>query len=250
MKKRIKAKTSKASKSSKRRLGHQLLKSGKGQFPSLLLLLILHWPTYQFDPRTGKMLHFVEDNIIPSTKDQPTTFNFIWDAHSPWILVVSEVPSPRASQTTHRASLPASSEAVVKAKVPIPQPQDSSQATITHPPSKALSSTQRGFRQTPHPLVRKAALPRPPLASGVMGIPIPRPKKKIKAATSTLTFGPHPSIISKATPSTVATGSVRVLPPTLTFISVMASPPELVKKFMQIKTKLQSPPYPSEPQLL
>ena len=51
---------------------------------------------------------------------------------------------------------------------------------------------------SPLPLVRKVDLHRPSLTSRVIGIPIPRPKKKVKAiiaiATSAPTSGPPPLV--------------------------------------------------------
>ncbi|KAB2605648.1 TMV resistance protein N-like [Pyrus ussuriensis x Pyrus communis] len=100
------------------------------------------------------------------------------------------------------------------------------------------NSVSIGSGKSPPPLVRKADLPRPPLASGVMRIPIPRPKKKAKTATATSIYASE-SILSLPTedvPSATAEGT-REMPPT----PLATSLPELVKKFGQIKTMLQSP---------
>lgn len=87
------------------------------------------------------------------------------------------------------------------------------------------------------------------MAFGVTGTPIPRPKKKAKtiAAASIPTSIPAsiPYLPTEAASSAITEGA-REMPPTPPTSSLL----DVVKKFKQIKTKLQSPSSASEFPLL
>lgn len=91
-------------------------------------------------------------------------------------------------------------------------------------------------------------IPKPPKASSVTGIPISRSKKTVATAA-------HSSGLSPLLPAEVASSAATfvgggVMPLPLASILAIASLPELVREFGQIKTKLRSPRRPSEPQTL
>ncbi|KAB2631952.1 TMV resistance protein N-like [Pyrus ussuriensis x Pyrus communis] len=83
-----------------------------------------------------------------------------------------------------------------------------------------------------------------------LGIPIPRPKKKSKVATTLSTPKLFSPIRTKIAYTIAPSVRVEGVPPSLTSISATASLLKLVKEFKQIRTKLRSPRQPSEPQLL
>ena len=91
--------------------------------------------------------------------------------------------------------------------------------------------------------MRKRDLSRPSSISGTIGISIPRPAKKRVKTTAAATFTPSlapqisPALLTEVV-STITVEAVKVVPPA----SSASSLPDLVKKFGQIKTKLQSPP--------
>ncbi|KAB2595725.1 TMV resistance protein N-like [Pyrus ussuriensis x Pyrus communis] len=169
----------------------------------------------------------LEKTSSPAEEFQPPATTAFGKPIVPEIPVVLEVTSPEGSGI-------------------IPPPQVSENDPLqplketTHPPppSKASGSIQ-------------ADLPRPPLTSGVMGIPIPRPKKKTKVAdvTSISTSESFPSLPIEAALSATAEGIGGTHPPLVSTPSA-ASLPKLVKKFGQIKTKLQSSLSSSESPLL
>ncbi|KAM1409052.1 hypothetical protein ACFX2I_009493 [Malus domestica] len=95
--------------------------------------------------------------------------------------------------------------------------------------------------------MRKVVLHQPCKASGVTGILIPRPRK---VATATSTSESLPSISTEADSTVAASGRAAVILPPLASIPAMASLPELVREFGQIKTRLRSPMSLFEPQNL
>ncbi|KAB2597484.1 hypothetical protein D8674_000404 [Pyrus ussuriensis x Pyrus communis] len=82
--------------------------------------------------------------------------------------------------------------------------------------------------------VSKDALPQPPKASRVIGIPITQTRKAAASAPESSS-----SIFVEAASAPTAFRGARVMPLPLAFILTMTSLPELVREFGQIKTKLR-----------
>ncbi|KAB2630738.1 hypothetical protein D8674_008257 [Pyrus ussuriensis x Pyrus communis] len=93
------------------------------------------------------------------------------------------------------------------------------------------------------PVMSRVVLHQPLRATGVSGIPIPRPKKVVATKSS------HSIHVEVATIA-VASGGAGVMLPLLASLPAITSLPELVRKFGQIRTKLRSLRHPSEPQHL
>ncbi|TQD82709.1 hypothetical protein C1H46_031744 [Malus baccata] len=171
------------------------------------------------------MMHYVEgDNNLPIVFEIP---------------IVSEVTNLQSSQVaptdTHEASEVLASQPQV-----LPQSQE-----ITPPPSpsKAPGLTRdlrEGSGKSPLCLVRKRDLLHPFLASGVTWASISKPKERAKT-TAAATSIPTPALA--IFPTCLADVAPTVGEP---FRLSVSSLPDLVKKFRQIKTKLQSPPISSE----
>ncbi|XP_050147333.1 uncharacterized protein LOC126622606 [Malus sylvestris] len=196
-------------------------------------------PTSQFDPSTREMLPFVEENIAE-------------------IFVVSEVISPRVSPypATITKELPhstkVSTQAFGESSGTIPHspvngsgpPSNQESLPLIARPRAPFKAPGEDSGQSLPRLVHKKELPWPPLASRVTGIPILRPKKKVKIAATTSISASTPKILpclpTETAPSATAEG-VGEMPPPLSSTLSTTFLPELVKKFRQIKTKLQSP---------
>ncbi|KAB2618375.1 TMV resistance protein N-like [Pyrus ussuriensis x Pyrus communis] len=208
--------------------------------------------TSQFNPKTGDMFHCVKDDSAPSssvheaTCQPSTTFGE---------LIVPEIPgfrgnwpkgfpnffsgqptcsfqsgcSDRVSFQSPRVSGEGSGDSHPPSTSKVDPPQPSRATTPPSPLSKAPSSTQassEGLGKFPWFATCKAVFPETP--------------KNTVAATS-LTFGPLPSISSKATSTAATSGGAGVMPLPLASIPSMASLLELVREFGQIQTKLRSP---------
>ncbi|KAB2612934.1 TMV resistance protein N-like [Pyrus ussuriensis x Pyrus communis] len=77
----------------------QALNFHSSSFPPIMMVT----PTSQFNPITGEMLHFAEDNgvssfLVPETTIRPTLAT--WEPISPKIPVVSKVTNPKALQAS------------------------------------------------------------------------------------------------------------------------------------------------------
>ncbi|KAM1179799.1 hypothetical protein ACFX13_019282 [Malus domestica] len=190
------------------------------------------------------MMHYVEDDNDSHTPT-PTFRELI----IPEILVASKVTNPSKPQVPPQASVEVSGTISLP---PIGKEDLSSQSQkITPPPllSKAPGLSQdpgEGSDKSPPRLVHKGDLPHFSSVFEVTGASIPCPEQRAKTAattspTSTLSFENLPILPSKVVP-VVATESVRDMPPASSTTSLL----DLVKKFGQIKNKLQSPPTISE----
>lgn len=91
-------------------------------------------PTFQFNPTTGELLHFVEDDntsvsffisqLLEAINQPPPAF---WEPIVPEIHVVLEVTNPKAPQVTSRANPPTFPKAVVTKEIPPPEAQGPAQ---------------------------------------------------------------------------------------------------------------------------
>lgn len=84
-----------------------------------------------------------------------------------------------------------------------------------------------GLGKSPQPVVSKVALPRPPKASGVIGIHIPQPRKVVSVAASES----FPFIFVEVTTAIATCRGVEVMPHSLASIPTTASLPKLVREF-------------------
>ncbi|KAB2625986.1 TMV resistance protein N-like [Pyrus ussuriensis x Pyrus communis] len=153
------------------------------------------------------------------------------------VLVVASSPSPE--HESHQLTATAFRELIVPEISVISEAFGEGLGTIPHSPVS-------GSDPSPQP---RTELPQPPLASRVTGIPICRPKKKIKTTTALTiitvpTSRAPPSIeTSSITTPSEETGALPFFPSP---ISIIATLPELFKEFGQLKTKLKSTRRPSE----
>ncbi|KAB2626278.1 hypothetical protein D8674_017938 [Pyrus ussuriensis x Pyrus communis] len=160
-------------------------------------------PTFQFNPTTGEMLHFVEDDSAPSS------------------LVHEATPQPTTAF-----------EEPVALEIPIV----SEVTTSVLVSSKVAASTEasgKGSGKAPQPAVFKVVIPWLLKASKVTRMPVPRPRN------TPMTEAP-PTISFEAASTTVASGGAGVMPPPLASIPATTFLPELVREFRQIKTKLRT----------
>ncbi|KAB2631169.1 hypothetical protein D8674_008688 [Pyrus ussuriensis x Pyrus communis] len=177
----------------------------------------------KFDHLTRKMMHYMEDD---SNSADPTD-----------VPEASEVPASQPQiplQVFVKGSSTISPHLVSHDSLP----QHSGELTPPPPLSKALGLTQasgKGLSKSPLRIVRKGDLPHPSSIFGITRISVPKHVSKRAKTFATSTFIPAPTPLAEVAPTVTIEGA-REAPSA----SSASSLPDLVKKFGQIKTKLQS----------
>ncbi|XP_070661360.1 disease resistance protein RPV1-like isoform X3 [Malus domestica] len=141
-------------KPSKAKVGELASQVGQGSssIPSTSPSLVVA-PTSQFDPSSGEMLHFVEDNSnssFPGHESQQLAATAFGEPIVPDIPVVSEVTSPQAAGAV-------STDTVVASKVPISQPQASVEGSGNTPQLASVNDPSQHPSVTTHPPSSKAS---------------------------------------------------------------------------------------------